>query len=161
MFYADSSTCFRRYPHPSSGAHSSCNYIWHWSNRICYRPLTWRSRSCSSDPPLQRTVAKMVRPMPDVVNTVWMCSWWWYHPKNVELSAENIIKLYIVASPWTIIDLGTYFNLPHHDTWKPYFCSLSLVYLASFYQHQMLRNEKLVGTMNWEVYGRVLTASVV
>ena len=29
---------------------------------------------------------------------------WGYHPKHVELSAENIIKLYIVASCWTIID---------------------------------------------------------
>ena len=38
---ADSSTCFGWYPHPSSGAHSNCNYnIWYWSNRICYRPLT-------------------------------------------------------------------------------------------------------------------------
>jgi len=30
IFPADSSTCFRWYPHPSSGAHSDCNYnIWH------------------------------------------------------------------------------------------------------------------------------------
>ena len=28
------------------------------------------------------------------------------HPKHVELSAENIIKLNIVASCWTIIDTG-------------------------------------------------------
>ena len=42
---ADSSTCFGRYPYLSSGAHSNCNYnIWHWSNRICYRLLTWRSQ---------------------------------------------------------------------------------------------------------------------
>jgi len=27
-----------------------------------------------------------------------------YHPKHVEMSAENIIKLYIVASCWTVID---------------------------------------------------------
>jgi hypothetical protein len=46
IFSADSCTCFGWYPHPSSGAHSNCNYnIWHWSNRICYRPLTWRSRN--------------------------------------------------------------------------------------------------------------------
>jgi len=38
IFSADSSTCFGLYPHPSSGAHSNCNYnIWHWSNRFCYR----------------------------------------------------------------------------------------------------------------------------
>ena len=31
---------------PSSGANAICNYsIWHWSNCICYRPLTWRSRN--------------------------------------------------------------------------------------------------------------------
>jgi hypothetical protein len=46
---ADSSTWFAWYPHPSSGAHSNCNCnIWHWSNRICYRPLTCRSRNCNS-----------------------------------------------------------------------------------------------------------------
>jgi len=44
-FSADTCTCFVWYPHPSSGAHSNCNYnIWHWSNRICYRLLTWRSQ---------------------------------------------------------------------------------------------------------------------
>ena len=43
--FADSSTCFGWYPHPSSGTYSNCNYsIWHWSNRICYRPLMWGSR---------------------------------------------------------------------------------------------------------------------
>ena len=43
---ADSSTCFGWYHHPSSGARSNCNYnIWHWSNRIGYCLLTWRSHS--------------------------------------------------------------------------------------------------------------------
>ena len=46
---ANSSICFGWYPNPSSGAHANCNYnIWHWSNRICYRPLTWRSRNAVS-----------------------------------------------------------------------------------------------------------------
>jgi hypothetical protein len=46
IFSADRSTCFGWYPHPSSGAHSHCNYnILHWSNRICYRPLTRRCRN--------------------------------------------------------------------------------------------------------------------
>ena len=37
---------FRMIPHPSSGARVNCNYsIWHWSIRICYLPLTWRSRN--------------------------------------------------------------------------------------------------------------------
>jgi len=27
----------------------NCNYnIWHWSNRICYRPLSWKSRNVST-----------------------------------------------------------------------------------------------------------------
>ena len=78
IFSEDSSTCFGWYPHPPSGAHSNCNYIWHWSNRIYYRPLTWRNRTPSSPtPPHQRTVANTVRPVPYVVITVWMCSWWW------------------------------------------------------------------------------------
>ena len=39
---AKSSTCFGWYLHPSSGVHVNCNYsIWHWSNRICYLPLSW------------------------------------------------------------------------------------------------------------------------
>ena len=48
-FSGNSSTCFGWSRRPSSGAHVNCNYsIWHWSNRICYRPLTWRSRNCRS-----------------------------------------------------------------------------------------------------------------
>ena len=35
-------------------------------------------------PPRQRTVTKTVRPVPDVVITVWMCSWWW-----MRLSSET------------------------------------------------------------------------
>ena len=90
IFSAGSSTCFGWYPHPSSGAHSKCNYnIWYWSNRNCYRPLTWRIRNVVPNPPLQR--------FPD--------DGWEYHPKHVELSTENTIKLYIVASCWTIIDI--------------------------------------------------------
>ena len=74
IFSADSSTCFGWYPHPSSGAHSNSNYnIWHWSNRICYRPLT-----------VEELEANTVRAVPDVVIRVWiffdvcfffMCCW--------------------------------------------------------------------------------------
>jgi hypothetical protein len=35
-------------------------------------------------PPCQRTVANTVRSVPDVVITVWMCSWWW-----MRLSSET------------------------------------------------------------------------
>ena len=73
---ADSSTFFGWYPHPSSGAHSNYNYnIWHWSNRIFYRPLTWRSR--------MRLLSETCRAV-----------------------CRNIIKLYIVATCWTIIDIN-------------------------------------------------------
>jgi hypothetical protein len=72
IFSADSSACFAWYPRPSSEAHSNCNYnIRHWSNRICYRQLMWRSRNS------EWTVANTDRPVPDVIITVWMCSWWW------------------------------------------------------------------------------------
>ena len=54
------------------------NYnIWHWSNRICYRPLKWRSQNGVQTPPRQHTVANKVQPVADVVITVWVCSWWW------------------------------------------------------------------------------------
>ena len=78
IFSADTSTCFRWYPHLSSGAHSNCNYnIWHWSNRICYR---------------QWTVTNTVRPVPDVVITVWMCSWWWMKGviRNIQSHLQKI-----------------------------------------------------------------------
>ena len=105
---ADSSTCFGWSLHPSSGAHVNCNYIiWHWSNRICYLPLTWRSRKSGvPTPPRQRKVANTVRPVPDVVITFWMCSWWWVKltPETSRAVCRNIIKLYIVASCWTIIN---------------------------------------------------------
>ena len=67
---------------------------------------TGRTGTAVPTHPRHRTVANTVRTVPDVVITVWMCSWWWYQPKHVELSAENIIKLYIVATCWTIIDIG-------------------------------------------------------
>jgi len=104
---ADGSTCFGRYPHPSSGAHSNCNYnIWHWLNCICCHPLMWRSRNAVLTPSRQRTVANTVRPVPDDVITVWVCSWWWMRLSSETCRAvcRNIIKLYIVTSCWTIID---------------------------------------------------------
>jgi len=36
---------------------------------------------------------------------------WGYHPKHVELSAENKIKLYLVVSCWTIIDIFVLFKM--------------------------------------------------
>jgi len=106
IFSAYSSTCFGLYLHLSSGAHVNCNYnIWHWSNRICYLPLNPICR-LPLIPPRQRKVANTVRPVPDVVITFWVCSWWWVKvsPETRRTVCRNIIKLYIVASCWTIID---------------------------------------------------------
>jgi hypothetical protein len=60
-------------------------------------------------PPRQRTVANTVRPVPDVVITAWMCSWCWMRLSSETCRAvcRNIIKLYIVASRWTIIDIDS------------------------------------------------------
>ena len=109
-FSASSSTCFGWYPHPSSGVHVNCNYnIWHWSNLICYCPLTWWSGHSVPTPPRQRTVANTVRTVPDVVITIWVCSWWWMRVSSETCRAvcRNIIKLYTVISRWTIIDTDT------------------------------------------------------
>ena len=98
--YANSSTYFGWYLHPSSGAHVNCNYsIWHWSNRI----TTFRSRGGVG------RVANTVRPIPDTVITVYVCSWWWVKvsPEICRAVSRNTIKLYIVASCWTIIDIHT------------------------------------------------------
>ena len=85
---ANCSTCFGWYLHPLSGAHVNCNYsIWHWSNRICHPPMSWT-------PPRQRKVAHTVRPVPDVVITVYICSWWWVKvsPETCTAVCKNIIK---------------------------------------------------------------------
>jgi hypothetical protein len=104
------STCFGWYLHPSSGAHVNCNYnIWHRSNSICYRPLSWRSRNGVPTPSCQRTVANTVRPVPDDVITVYVCSWWWVKvsPETCRAVCRNVMKLYTVASCWTIIDIDS------------------------------------------------------
>ena len=92
---ANSSTCFGWYLHPSSGAHVNCNYyIWHWSNRICYLPLSWRSRNGF------RHIHDS-GPVPDAVITVDMCSW-----RRVKVSPETCraVCRNIVAFCWTVID---------------------------------------------------------
>ena len=97
---------FGWYPHPSSAAHSNCNYnIWHCSNSICYRPL-WRggvgTETC----------------------------------KDV---CRNIMKLYIVASHWTFIDVDSRctdpriykkkLNFRQHCCENPKYCNRSLTHL--------------------------------
>ena len=54
-----------------------------------------------------RKVASTVRPAPDAVTRVYMCSWWWVRIslETCRAMCRNIIKLYIVASCWTITDI--------------------------------------------------------
>jgi len=67
------------------------NYsIWHWSNRLCYLPLSWRIWSCAR-----------------CCKYSYMCSWWWVYlpPEACRASSlEKYNKLCIVTFCWTIID---------------------------------------------------------
>ena len=67
-----------------------------------YRPLLWRSRFDSTT----TDGSDKVRSVPDAVITVCVCSWWWVKvsPETCRAVCRNIIKLYTVASSWTIID---------------------------------------------------------
>ena len=55
-----------------------------------------------------------VRPVLDAVITVYMFSWWWakVSPETCCAICKNIIKLYIVASCWTIIDIDAWCTGP-------------------------------------------------
>jgi len=82
------STCFGCLSHPSSGVHQTVSAASGKSHSV--RATTFRQRglirprwrwrggvwTAVSIPPRQPTVANTVRPVPDVVFTVWMCSWW-------------------------------------------------------------------------------------
>ena len=110
LFPANCSTCFGWYLHPSSGAHVNCNYsIWHWLNRITTFRCCGGVGVITPTPPWQRKVANTVQPLPDAVITVWVCSWWWMTVSSETCRAvcRNIIKLYIVAFCWTIIDINS------------------------------------------------------
>ena len=112
--FTDSCTCFVWYPHPSSGAPSNCNYNI-GTGRTVFATVRWREGVVPT-PPRQRTVANTVRPVPDVAITVWGCSWWWMRVSYETCRAvcRNIIKLYIVASRWIIIDIDSRCTDPWH-----------------------------------------------
>ena len=103
IFSADSSTCFG-WTLIHQQEHTWAVFTTSGTGRTVFATVRWREGVVST-PPRQRKVANTVRPVPDV-NTVYVFSWygWEYHPKHVEMSAENIIKLYVVASCWIIID---------------------------------------------------------
>ena len=46
------------------------------TGRTVFATIHWHG-GVRTSPPQQRTVANTVRPVPDVVTTVCMCSWWW------------------------------------------------------------------------------------
>ena len=79
--------------HPSSWTHTFVN---------CNCPT----------PPQQRKVANTVRTVPDAVITIYVCSWWWVKvsPETCRAVCRNIIKLYVVASCWTVIDIKNFFE---------------------------------------------------
>jgi len=74
----------------------NCNHsIWHWSNRLCYLPLSWSSWNYSAvvpTTPRQQKVAETVWPVPDAVITG-ICApddGWSYHLKHVEWAVLEI-----------------------------------------------------------------------
>ena len=75
-------------PHPTRMRHRSVFLCASWINvsncRTSWDYTQFYYISADSSPPHQRTVANTVRPVPDVVITVWVCSWWW-----VRVSSET------------------------------------------------------------------------
>ena len=47
------------------------------TGRTVFATIRWREWVETPTSPRQRMVANMVRAVPDVLITVWMCSWWW------------------------------------------------------------------------------------
>jgi len=98
----------------------NCNYnIWHWSNCVCYHPLTWRSWNFDSSTSVDGSKHGLTSAR--CCNYSFECApddRWGYHLKHVELSAENIIKLYIVASRWTVIDVYWSLHHPQVKNWE-------------------------------------------
>ena len=82
-------------------------------------------------------VANTVGPVPDVVITVWVCSCWWMRVVSETCRAvcRNIIKLYIVASCWTIIDIDVSLFVRPADYWM----TVNLFY-RPFYSSVMQQN---------------------
>ena len=78
------------------------------TGRTVFATVRWRG-GVTMTPPRQQMVANMVWLVPDVVITVWVCSWWWIRvpTKKCRAVCRNIIKLCIVESRWTIIDVDS------------------------------------------------------
>jgi hypothetical protein len=112
--FANGSTCFGWYLHPSSGAHVNCNYsIWHCLNCICYLLLSWRIRNESSDSSMTTEGSKYVSTSARCCN---------YSLNVLLMMDEGIIqnrysylqkynKLCVVVSYWQIIDIRNRLSL--------------------------------------------------
>jgi hypothetical protein len=62
----------------------NCNYsIWHWLNRLCYLPLSWRSWNFSAEGSRDGLTSSRC------CDYSYMCSWWW-----VELPPETYRAVY-------------------------------------------------------------------
>jgi len=66
----------------------NCNYsTWHWSNRLCYLPLSWRSWSSNSTMTAEGSRDGLTSAR--CYNYSYKCSWWW-----VELPLETYWAVY-------------------------------------------------------------------
>ena len=87
------------------------------TGRTVFSTVRWRGRVGTAVPTLtrQRKLANTVRAVPDAAIKVYVCSWWWVRvsPETCRAVCRNIIKLYIVASCWTIIDINRSCSITH------------------------------------------------
>jgi len=116
LFLEWNSTCFGQFLCPSSGVFHctllyfckllymfrvviapiirstyKCKYsIWHWSNRLCFLPLSWSSWNCSTRAESSRDGLTSAR----CCNYSYMCSWWWVEspPETCRAVYKNIIN---------------------------------------------------------------------
>jgi hypothetical protein len=99
---------FRVVPPPIIRSTCNCNYsIWHWSDRTCYLPLSWRSRNHRSDSSTIAEGSKYGLTSARCCNYSYMCSWWWVEvpPETCREVLQKYNKVYIVVSCCTIIDI--------------------------------------------------------
>ena len=109
LYFCKQFYMFRVVPPPIIRSTCNCNYgIWHWSDRTCYLPLSWRSRnSLSSESSKTADGSKYGLTSARFCNYTYMCSWWLVAvpPQTCRVVLQIYNKLYIVASCWTIIDI--------------------------------------------------------
>ena len=83
------------------------------TGRTVFATVRWRGGFITAvqTPPSQRTVVNTVRPVPDVVTTFWMCSWWWMRKSSETCRAVcrkynktpysiNLLDNYWHGLPW-------------------------------------------------------------